>query len=164
MPKSAPDKPLTCRQRAFSEAVGRGLSYQQAARETGYSERAAKKLAADPRVQAVASAIRGALADAAQIDTARVLRELAAIVTADPKDIYGEDGVLLPMHKWPEANRRSVVSVEFGRSIKIKFASKTDAADKILRVLGAYAPEKHQHTVSFYDACLGLRSEKGEAA
>ena len=151
---------LTDKQRALAVALPLAKSKIEAFKTAGYSANTAtKKNAIPPAVSEVAAFLAGAALKAAVMDVQEVLGELSHVVRFDPIHLYDEHGCLKPVPEWPEYARRAVSSLEvfeewtkgknpefLGRTKKVKFWGKVDAADKVLRALGAYAPEKVEHT------------------
>jgi hypothetical protein len=52
----------------------------------------------------------------------------------------------MPVNEWPESARRAFAGWD-GNGLP-KFVSKTDAAEKLAKFKGWYAPEKHVHDVN----------------
>ena len=70
----------------------------------------------------------------------------AAGILPYPFDVYfagSTDGTLKPLKEWPEALRRACSGFDAAAG-KAHFWSKNDAADKLLKHLGGYAPERHE--------------------
>ena len=148
-------------QKALAAALPTAASKTEAMRTAGYSENVAKKknAAIAPEVEKVAAFIAGASLKAAVADVAETLGELSHAIRFDPIDCFDENDCLLPISKWPARARRALASLEvfeewtkgknpefLGRTKKVKFVGKVESADKVLRALGAYAPEKVEHT------------------
>jgi hypothetical protein len=95
MPKTrapaTPDRPLTPKQARFCEDYLIDLNATQAAIRAGYSVRTAKEigyaLLLKPLVQARVQQLQAARAEATKITAERVLEELWAIATADPREL-----------------------------------------------------------------------------
>jgi terminase small subunit-like protein len=67
---------------------------------------------ASPQVKAkAAQRVKDMLADA--IDPDRVLREAARLAYSDIRELFDEQGNLLPIKKWPDDIAKAVASIEF---------------------------------------------------
>lgn len=152
---------LNDKQRALAIALPTATSKEAAFKAAGYSDSVARKKnqKVPQAVADVAAFIAGAALKSAVLDVQEVLGELAHSVRFDPIDIFDENDCIKPVTQWPEHARRALASVEvfeewskgkdpefMGRTKKVKFIGKVEAADKVLRALGAYAPEKVEHT------------------
>lgn len=151
---------LTDKQRALAAALPLAKSKAEAFKQAGYSANyATKKHAIPSTVAEVAGFLAGTAIKSAVLDVQAVLGELAHAVRFDPIDIFDENDCIKPITQWPEHARRALASVEqfeewtkgkdpefLGRTKKVKFVGKVESADKVLRALGAYAPEKVEHT------------------
>lgn len=152
---------LNDKQRALAAALPTAKSNEAAFLAAGYSASTARKTnqRIPQAVADVAAYIAGAALKSAVMDVQEVLSELSHSVRFDPIDIFDENDCIKPVTQWPEHARRAMASVEvfeewtkgkdpefLGRTKKVKFIGKVDAADKLLRALGAYAPEKVEHT------------------
>ena len=152
---------LSDKQRALAAALPTAKSNEAAFLAAGYSASTARKKnqQVPQDVADVAAYIAGAALKGAVMEAQEVLAELAHTVRFDPIDIFDENDCVKPITQWPEHARRALASVEvfeewtkgkepeyLGRTKKVKFWGKVEAADKLLRALGAYAPEKVEHT------------------
>lgn len=152
---------LNDKQRALAAALPMAKSKEAAFLAAGYAASTARKTNQNiPQAVAdVAAYIAGAALKSAVLGVQEVLGELSHSVRFDPIDIFDEHDCIKPVTQWPEHARRAMASVEvfeewtkgkepefLGRTKKVKFIGKVDAADKLLRALGAYAPEKVEHT------------------
>lgn len=150
-------KRLNEKQRALAMALPMAPSQKAAARLAGYSSKTAEskafKLSQHPDILIVTEYVSKAAIKGAVISVQRTLQELADIVFLDPGVIFDENNCIRPIIEWPPAARRAVSSLDViehsngtGRTIKVRFAGKIEAADKLLRALGAYAPDKIDQT------------------
>lgn len=152
---------LSDKQKALAMALPTATSKEAAFLAAGYSASVARKKnqKVPQDVADIAAYIAGAAIKGAVMDAQEVLAELAHTVRFDPIDIFDENDCVKPITKWPERARRALASVDvfeewtkgkdpefLGRTKKVKFWGKVDAADKLLRALGAYAPDKVEHT------------------
>lgn len=161
---------LTPKRAAFALAIPTAPSLVQAAVTAGYTEKAAKAqssgLAQHPDVRVVVDWLTGTTLAAAQLTVEGVMRELAALVFADPGQLFDpETGSLKPPSDWPDGAAKFITAVDVadllegsgadrtkvGEIHKFKFADKLGAINTALKLLNAF-PEKrkaveHTHRV-----------------
>ena len=165
-------KRLSDKQRAFALALPLAASQKAAARLAGYASKTAEaqafKLAKHKDVMVVADHVSQTAIRGVAISVERTLQELADVAFLDPIDIFDERNCIRPLTEWPQAARRAGSSLDVidhpeggGRTVKIRFAGKVEAADKLLRALGAYAPEKIEHSHRI-DGLAGLLAHLAE--
>ena len=165
---------LNDKQRAFALALPLAASQKAAARLAGYASKTAEakafQLAQHPDVVTVAEHVSQTAIRGVALSVERTLQELADVAFLDPVDIFDERNCVKPITEWPQAARRAVSSFDVvdhpegkGRTVKIRFAGKVEAADKLLRALGAYAPEKieHSHRIDGLGGLLAKLAETG---
>lgn len=161
---------LTRKRAAFALAIPTASSLVQAAVSAGYSAKAAKAqssaLAQHPDVKVVVDWLTGTTLAAAQLTVEGVMRELAALVHADPTQLFDpESGALKPPSAWPESAGKFISSVDVadlyegsgsdrtkvGEIHKFKFADKLGAINTALKLLNAFPEKKkavtHTHRV-----------------
>jgi phage terminase small subunit len=147
-------KGINPRELAFVDAyMTNGGNQKLAAISAGYPEHTSnhtRKIMDSVYVREEIARRRGIISVATNITIERTLRELFCVLTVDPAQAFDQDTqALLPIHEWPEDLRRAVSGIDSteifgpegevtGRARKVRFWSKTDAADKILKVLGGY--------------------------
>lgn len=156
LPTNAPDdvaqafNACTTKQRALAIALAKGMGREEAMLEAGYSKLQAHKLEPrvidHPRVVKIATWLGAQAVQKVGITVERVTEEMADIALFDPISMYDDDGKMLPLHKWPASARRAFAG--FDSNGIPKFVSKTDATEKLSKILGWYAPEKHVHDVN----------------
>ena len=155
---------------AFALAIPTAPSLVQAAVIAGYTEKAAKAqssgIAQHPDVKTVVDWLTGTSLAAAQLTVEGVMRELAALVFADPTQLFDpESGALKPPSTWPDAAGKFVTAVDVadlyegsgadrskvGEIHKFKFADKLGAINTALKLLNAFPEKKkaveHTHRV-----------------
>jgi len=111
-----------------------------------------------PNVRAKANErIRDMLADA--IDPDRSMRESARLAYSDIRELYDEDGRLLPIKQWPDDIARAVRSIEsvtgnvdkgdgkFDQVVKIQLIDKTRHVENLMKHHGLLA-DKVEHNVT----------------
>jgi phage terminase small subunit len=107
---------LPPQQLLFAQEYIVDLNATQAAIRAGYSVKSASCIGGELlQKPEIARAIRGAM-DArcarTQITADRVLQELARIGFADPKDLYDQDGDLIPVADLPEDLRHAILEMK----------------------------------------------------
>ena len=161
---------LSAKRAAFALAVPTAPSLVQAALTAGYAPKAAQAqssaLARHPDVKVIVDWLVGSTLATAQLTVERVMAELAALVFADPTQLFDPDtGALKPPSAWPEAAGKFVTAVDvadlfegsgddrtkIGEVHKFKFADKLGAINTALKLLNAFPEKKkavtHTHRV-----------------
>jgi phage terminase small subunit len=174
---------LTAQQRLFAHEYLVDRNGTQAAIRAGYSARSAGSMAGDllkkPEIRSLVDRGLEKLTEKTEVKVERVLLELHRILLADPVQALQDDGALRPLSEWPEDLRRAISSMEIeelfagrgddreqiGRLAKVKFWSKTESAQQLLRVLGAFAPERVEvkHSLTDLVAAAALTRRDKEA-
>lgn len=169
---------------AFAQALAKGLAASDAYVSAGYKESrsAASRLSANVNIQARVAELVSKGAERAEIDVARVLKELVRLGTSDIRDAFTDAGELKHPKDWTDDFAAAVASVEVvtktlpgeaddefdaqphGGALarkrnakieyvhKIKVWDKNSALEKIAKHLGMFI-ERHEH---------GLSTELGE--
>lgn len=144
----------TPKQRALAIALAQGMDKRDAMLAAGHTKLQAHKcdkaITEHPRVKLIATWLcEQAFAKVAEKEIDKVelaIDRMADIATFDIKDTFGPDGKMLPVNQWPEAARKAFSG--FDGNGNPKFWSPIDAAEKLFKVKGTYAPEKHVHDVN----------------
>jgi len=145
-------KGLTDKQQRFVEEYLVDLNATQAAIRAGYSEKTANRMASEnlskPDIAAAITAARAKLSEAALVETAQVVKELACVALSDVRKVFKEDGSVKRPHELDDATAAAVASVEFDPEggFKIKLWDKNSAADKLMKHLGGYERDNKQKT------------------
>lgn len=143
------------RHEIFAQALAKGKTQDEAYKIAGYqpSEPNASRLTRNDKVQARVAELAERGADRAEIDIARVLKELVRLGTSDIRDAFTETGALKPPKEWTDAFAASVASIEVvskpgetdkdgNRTVeyvhKIKVWDKNSALEKIAKHLGMF--------------------------
>jgi len=151
----------------MGEAAGNGT---EACRLAGYKGTAnvlkvqASRLLTRANVQALIAERQQARAEKADIDAARVIKELARIGLSDVRKLFAADGSLKPMKDWDDETAAAVAGLDVvemagGAKIggpegvahvamytkKLKLWDKNSALEKIAKHLGMFV-EKHELT------------------
>lgn len=135
---------LTPKQQRFVEEYLLDLNASAAARRAGYSERTADAIGREnlgkPTIAAAVAAAQQERSKRTQIDSDWLLTRLAEEADADLADLYLPDGNLKPVHEWPMAWRKGLVSgvevlEEFSGSgrdrVQIGVVKKLKLADRV---------------------------------
>lgn len=97
--------PLTPKQAVFVQEYLRDLNATAAATRAGYSAKTAQeqasRLLSNVMIQAAIAQAQAARAQRTQVDSDRVLLELARLGFANVQHLYDAHGALLPVHQWP---------------------------------------------------------------
>lgn len=135
---------LTPRQMALVDILltTESISIGEAGRRAGFSaknaEQTASRALAIPHVKAYYEQQLAARAKRTGIDADYVLQRLADIDQMDIADIYGADGELLPVQKWPKVWRQNVKEVDLNTG-KIKLQDKLRTLELIGKHVGVRA-------------------------
>jgi phage terminase small subunit len=152
---------LTLQQRLFAHEYLIDRNATRAAIRAGYSARSAGSQAHDllkkPEIRKIIAIGARKLTETTGITAERVQLELVRILTADVAQAFTDDGCLKPLQDIPEDLRRGISGLEVeeiheerenedgeketvrvGRVVKVKWWSKTDASQQLLRKLGAF--------------------------
>ncbi|MGB3389467.1 MAG: terminase small subunit [Pseudaminobacter sp.] len=150
---------------AFAQGLAKGLSASDAYVSAGYKESrsAASRLSTNVNIEARVAELLTKSADRAEIDIARVLKELVRLGTSDIREAFTDSGHLKHPGEWSDDFAASVASVETvsrntgtkdedGRVEiehihKIKVWDKNSALEKIAKHLGMFI-ERVDHTSS----------------
>lgn len=158
-PSDTPEqsRPLNPKQRSFVIEYLKDKNATQAAIRAGYSAKTAQQISSElllkPVISKAISDVIGSQAEKAEIDGIIVLRELYRILTVDIAGAFEENGALKPIQDIPEDIRRAISSVEVdeiweqegnrkvevGETKKVKFWSKTEAAQLLGKNLKLWA-------------------------
>ena len=107
---------LTPKQHKFIDEYLIDLNGTQAAIRAGYRENTARQMAAQnlskPVIQQKIQERREELSRQTKVTQERILEEEAAIAFCDPREVFGPDGNLLPLHEIPEQMARALASVD----------------------------------------------------
>lgn len=157
---------LNGKQIRFVEEYIVDLNATQAAVRAGYSEKTAysqgQRLLKNVEVQTAITQANEKRSERTQITADQVVHELARVGLGDVRKLFTADGQLRPPHELDQDTAAMVASIEFSGAEgsetvkKVRLWDKTSALDKLMKHLGAYAPDKHDHMNS--DGSLGRRS------
>lgn len=134
---------LTPKQARFVEEYLLDLNGAAAARKAGYSQKNADNIAAEllgkTHIKAAIELRKAERSRKTNIDAAWLLERLAQEAVADVRDLYDEDGALLPVKDWPLIWRQGLVAgidVEeiTVQGVKIGVVRKIKVSDRIRRL------------------------------
>lgn len=143
------EKKLSRKQQAFIDTYIVDLNATQAAIRAGYSPRNAGVIAcenlAKPDIKAAIEKMIAIRAEKTGVTAARVVEEAACIAFANAATCVDTDGRAKKIHDMPEATQRAIAAIRVRLDVKgrvkstdIRFHSKSDALDKLMRHLGMY--------------------------
>lgn len=171
-----PENPfgLTEQCRLFVLSYIRNFDALGAAMSAGYSESTARRYASEmllrPQIQAAINAavearrikVQECFA-AAELTAERVLLEIARISFVDPRRLYDADGIILPIHDWPDDVAHAVAKIEteeileydpqseekvfIGYRRKISYHDKNQSLEKLMKHLGQYEQDNLQRAM-----------------
>jgi hypothetical protein len=162
---------LTAREAAFVAAriAEPPVSDEEAARIAGYkgASKAAARLLAKPHIIAALRAHRDAAFKAAEIDIARVLKEIGRIAFSNIQAYFGPDNAIKPMAEISEDAAAALAGFDTGG--KPKLWDKPAALEKLMQRLNAYPPTKAPigpdgNAVANVYITVPAKSKRGETA
>lgn len=132
--------------------------------------KSAHLLSKRPEVAARIQALRGRAMARHELSVERTLREVGSVLHNDPRRFFNRDGTIKPPHEWDDDMAMAVASIEaipvvlhgtvdeeaakknpdakrkpkVGHAYKIKFWSKMEAADKLMRHQGLFEKDNNQ--------------------
>jgi phage terminase small subunit len=148
---------LTPLQKRFKNNILSGMNQTDAYLAAGYkcTRSAARRNAA--RLMMTNADIRNAIekaqkkaADKAELTHEQILREEMCLAFFNPQRLVDKKGKLIELHKLPEDVARAIVGLEVitqpkGKlKFKYKFSDKGKSLDRLERIKGMFAPEKHE--------------------
>ena len=161
-----PPAALTPKQQEFVTQYLIDLNATAAAKRCGYAAPSAEvqgcRLLSNAKIQAAIAHAQAARAQRTQVDSDRVLLELARLGFATLQDLYDAHGALLPVHQWPADAAAAVASVTshevfqvvdgerrlVGYTRTVKLLDKTKALDQLGRHLGLFQGRGEHHEIS----------------
>lgn len=156
---------LTDKQKRFADEYLIDLNATQAAIRAGYSEKTAKEIGYEnltkPHIHEYIQQRQKELSAKLEITQEQVLAEYAKIGFSDIRKAFQEaDDTMKPVSEFDENIAKAISSVEIiehrnpltgeleGYTKKLKFWDKKAGLDGICRMLGFYAPEKKDVSIS----------------
>ena len=166
------EKKLTIKEENFCQAYLIDFNGAKAARAAGYSELTAYAIAAEnlrkPHIRIRIQQLRDEMAVGFNITRERIALEYSRLAFFDPRKMYDQDGNIKPVNQWGDDEAVAIAGVEMetekpknavvdiddngdmvdstGDCItvvtKIRHASKRDALDSLVKLMGYAAPTK----------------------
>jgi phage terminase small subunit len=148
---------LTPLQKRFKNNILKGMNQTDAYLAAGYkcTRSAARRNAA--RLMMTNADIRNGIkeaqkkaADKAELTHERILREEMCLAFFNPQRLVDKKGKLIDLQKLPEDVARAIVGLEVitqpkdKLKFKYKFSDKGKSLDRLERIKGMFAPEKHE--------------------
>jgi phage terminase small subunit len=169
------EKKLTTKEENFCQLYLIDFNASKAAREAGYSEDSAASIGSEnlrkPHIQQRIKQLREEMGATFNITRERIAQELARIGFFDIRKIHTEDGAIMPVHLFSDAEAAAVAGIEVeeetktgggddgiddqgdlvegytvGRVKKIKIADKRAALESLIKLMGYDAPNKFAFT------------------
>jgi phage terminase small subunit len=150
------NRKLTAQQEKFKNNILSGMNGKAAYIAAGYkatgaaAEVNASKLLRNTKVKAAIEEAQKKAAYKAEVTAERILREEMCLAFFDPGELVDKNGNQLPLHKLPGTVRRAIAGLEVitqpkGKlKFKYKFSDKGRSLDRLERIQGMFAPEKHE--------------------
>ena len=147
---------LTHLQERFKNNILLGMDGKAAYVAAGYKARSssaevnASRLLRNAKVKAAIEEAQARAAYKAEVTAERILREEMCIAYFDPAGLVDEDGNPLSLRMIPEKVRRAIAGVDIirqadgGVKYKFRFSDKGRSLDRLERIKGMFAPEKHE--------------------
>ncbi len=146
---------MTYKQLRFIEEYPKDWNGTQAAIRAGYSPKgadvAASRLLADVRVKEKIDELKAKLSGEAGITIERILSHISMMAFADRTLIYDDSGQLRPIAEWPADVRACLEGIDieeqatgFGRTKKVKLASKDKWVEMLMKYTGLYEKDNKQ--------------------
>jgi phage terminase small subunit len=158
-PTSEPSK-LSPKMMRFCEEYLIDLNGTQAAIRSGYSEKTAHVIGAEnlvkPNIKKRIEELQSEIRERNKITIDELIQTLAGFVRLDPQDLLDEQGVVKSLSDMPAAARKCIAEMKLmeicgadgpiGVLKTIKFSSKLDAIEKLMKHLGGYEKDNKQKT------------------
>jgi phage terminase small subunit len=147
---------LTAKQERFKNNILKGMDGKTAYIKAGYrargnaAEAAASRLLRNVKVKAAIEEAQKKVAFKAEVSRQRILEEEKLLAFLNPGSLVDKNGKLLPLHMLPEETQRAIVGLEVitqpkGKlKFKYKFSDKGRSLERLERIEGMFAPEKHE--------------------
>lgn len=151
------------RQEAFAQARVAGMTIDAAYVEAGYKANRsnAARMNANEHIRQRIGELQDAAAEQAEMTAAQVLEEIGQIAFSDIRELFDQDGRLLPVDAMPENATRAIQSIkvtsktvpgsETGELVfttEIKFWDKNAALDRLFRHFGLHEPAQQSDPVA----------------
>ena len=155
-------KKLTIRQENFAREYIRNCGNASDAYRHAYSvdkmkpesvNRKAYDMLNNVKIRSRIDELRKEIEDRSNIELDAVVKELAAIATVDPLELYDDKGNLKPLSEMTPAARKAISGIDkvvrhgenfSEESLKIRLNAKTSALDMLMKHLGGYEKDNRQ--------------------
>lgn len=149
---------LTPKQERFCQEYVIDLNGSKAAVRAGYSSKSSKEIASElltkPNIQDFIQKLRNDISERNRIDIDELVQSMASMVRFDIKDMYDDNGNLLPIPEMPKEARLMIESFDLqevvadgavvGVTKKVRTIKKLDAIEKLMKHLGGYERDNSQ--------------------
>lgn len=146
---------VTPKQQRFVEEYLVDLNASEAAKRAGYKEKTARhqgsRLLTKANIQRLIQVKQAERSQATGVTANRVVEELRRVALSDVRKLFDEQGNLKAMDALDEETAAAIAAVDIVTAShddapimvkKVKLWDKGAALDKLMRHLGAYAPDK----------------------
>jgi phage terminase small subunit len=149
-------KKLTPLQEKFVNNLLEGMHQDEAYIKAGYKARGeaaranASRLLTFANVKAALKERQKRAAEKAEVTHQRILEEEGRLAFLNPQGLVNENGKLLDLHELPEDVARAIVGLDVMRQTdgslkyKYRFSDKGKSLERLERIVGMFAPEKHE--------------------
>jgi phage terminase small subunit len=135
---------------AFAQELAKGVDQHKAYINAGYegNKTAASRLAKNVNVSKRIQELIERSAKRAEVDIGRILKEIETLSTSDLRRVFDSEGKALHPKDWPDDFAAAVSSIEYNDdgTYKLKLWDKNSAIDKFLKIKGAYAADRIEHS------------------
>ena len=140
---------LTPKQARFVQEYLIDLNATQAAIRAGYSSKAANRegarLLANVDIESAVQNAMAARATRTLVSQDLIIRELARVAFSDIRDLFDDNGKMLPMSKWPTDSAACISSLKDGvAGREIKMWDKMSALEKLMKHMGMFETDNAQ--------------------
>jgi phage terminase small subunit len=149
-------KKLTPLQKRFVNNILSGKNQTDAYLSAGYkcsrsaARRNAARLMTNADIMAAIKRVQKKAAYKAEVTAERILKEEMCLAFLNPQKLVDENGELLDLHELPEDVARAIVGLEIIKQsdgklkFKYRFSDKGKSLDRLERIQGMFAPERHE--------------------
>lgn len=151
------------RHETFAQARVAGMTIEAAYVQAGYKANRsnAARMNAKEHIRQRIRELQDAAAEQAEMTAAQVLEEIGQIAFSDIRELFDQDGNLLPVEAMPEKAAKAIQSIkvtskavpgsETGEMVfttEIKFWDKNAALDRLFRHFGLHEPDRKSDPVA----------------
>jgi len=150
------NKKLTPKQTRFVHEYIKDGNGKRSAISAGYSKKTARMMATEnlskPYIVEAIKSLQVKLIAKVDVKSEAVITALKELAFFDPRKLFDNFSNLLPVHEWPDDVARCIASIKIlkiydrgnsrgqtiGETVEVKFWSKTQALDFLMKSLGNY--------------------------